>query len=62
MALLSVVTVGGTGLLLATFTGPTVGLVGSGGDTDLDWATKFAVVYDLAASELVLFVGLSRSL
>lgn len=62
MALLSVVTVGGIGLLLAAFTEPIVGLVGSGGGTDLDWAVKFAVAYGLAAPGLALFVGLSGSL
>ncbi|ELZ83725.1 DNA damage-inducible protein [Haloferax gibbonsii ATCC 33959] len=62
VALLSVATVGGIGLFLAAFTEPIVGLVGSGGGADLEWAVKFAVAYGLAAPGLALFVGLSGSL
>ncbi|WP_410765703.1 MATE family efflux transporter [Haloferax sp. DFSO60] len=63
VALLSVVTVGGIGFLLAAFAEPAVGLLGTGGnDADLAWAVEFAIAYGLAAPGLALFVGLSGSL
>ncbi|SFF86087.1 Na+-driven multidrug efflux pump [Halopelagius inordinatus] len=62
-AALSLLSVGGIGVVLAAFADPVVAVLGFGGSPEaLTYAAEFAVVYGLSAPMLAVFVALSGAL